>query len=222
MSIVSTAVKNTSLVTSPCPDDMSPIEAAIMDGCNALHAARAEGEEAAAEQIRAELFKLLDRYDETDGEDHPNPAWSRPNQRALVHSAAGDLEAAIRYEIAALPYADTSRRKEISLGNLADRCIRAERADEAVEWFLLAQEVAPDRVPILLTGVQALWLAGFNSEADAVCGLLLGMAGLLHGGSELTVYLDFEDRLREIAADLPNLAQLFRRWDETNGGGAES
>jgi hypothetical protein len=217
MSIVSTAVKNTSLVTSPCPDDMSPIEAAIMDGCNALHAARADGDDEAAEQIRGELFRLLDRYDATDGEDHPNPAWSRPNQRALVHSAAGELDAAIRYEVAALPYADTSRRKEISLGNLEDRCIRAERADEAVEWFLLAQEVAPDRVPILLTGVQALWLAGFAAEADGVCGVLLGMAGLMHAGSELTAYLDYEERLREIAGEVPNLAELFRRWDAMNG-----
>lgn len=224
MSIVSTAVNNTSLVTSPCPDDMSPIEAAIMDGCNALHAARADNDDENAEQIRGELFKLLDRYDETDGEDHPNPAWSRPNQRALVHSAAGELDAAIRFEIAALPYADTRRRKEISLGNLADRCIRAERPDEAVEWFMLAQEVAPDRVPILLTGVQALWLAGFMDEADGVCELLLDMPELLHSGSELTAYLDYEVRLREIAGDVPNLAELFSRWDAINGGrrGAQS
>jgi len=207
------AVNNASLVTSPEPDDMSPIEAAIMDGCNALHAARAENDDDLAEQIRAELFGLLDQYDATDGEDHPNPAWSRPNQRALVHSAAGELDTAIKYEIAALPYADTDRRKEISLGNLADRCIRAGRSEEAVEWFLLAQEVAPERVPILLTGVQALWLAGFHDEAERVCQMLAGLPGLMHEQSELTAYLDFEDRLREVALDLPTLADMFRQWD---------
>ncbi len=216
------AVNNASLVTSPEPDDMSPIEAAIMDGCNALHAARADNDDELAEQIRAELFGLLDQYDATDGEDHPNPAWSRPNQRALVHSAAGELDTAIKYEIAALPYADTDRRKEISLGNLADRCIRAGRAEEAVEWFLLAQEVAPERVPILLTGIQALWLAGFHDEAESVCRVLAEMPGLMHEQSELTAYLDFEDRLREVALDLPTLADLFRQWDSirnARGGG---
>ena len=213
MSSTFAAVKNTSLVTSPTPDDMSPIEAAIMDGCNALHAARGEDDQDLCEQIRAELFELLDRYDATDGENHPNPAWSRANQHALVHSAAGELEAAIRLEIAALPYADTNRRKEISLGNLADRCIRAGRAEDAVEWFMLAQEVAPDRVPILLTGIQALWLGGYHEEANSVAELLLDMQELMHAQSELTVYLDYEDRLREVARDLPALSELYLRWD---------
>lgn len=208
---------DTSLVTSPAPDDMSPIEAAIMDGCNALHAARGAGESARAAMIRSELFRLLDRYDATDGEDHPNPAWSRPNQRALVHSAAGELDAAIRFEIAALPYADTNRRKEISLGNLAERCIRAGRYEEAVEWFMLAQQVAPDRVPILLTGVQALYFADYRDEADEICSALLDMPHLLHHGSELTAYLDFELRLREIAAHLPSLGELYRRWQAVRG-----
>lgn len=212
-----TPVNNSSLVTSPNPDDMSPIEAAIMDGCNALHAARSDGDDDLCEQIRAELFDLLNRYDETDGEDHPNPAWSRPNQRALVHSAAGELDNAIRFEIAALKYADTDRRKEISLGNLADRCIRADRAEEAVEWFMLAQDVAPDRVPILLTGVQALWLAGFHDEADEVCSVLLDMPEQMHEGSELTAYLDYEMRLRQVALDVPSLAELFKRWDARQG-----
>ncbi len=214
MSSTLITVNDASLVTSPNPDDMSPIEAAIMDGCNTLHAARTDNDDELCEQVRAELFSLLDKYDETDGEDHPNPAWARPNQRALVHSASGELESAIRFEIAALRYADTDRRKEISLGNLADRCIRADRAEEAVEWFLLAQEVAPDRVPILLTGVQALWMAGYHEEADGICQLLLEMPDLLHEGSELTAYLDYETRLREVAIDVPTLAELFARWDE--------
>ncbi len=208
---------DTSLVTSPAPDDMSPIEAAIMDGCNALHAARASGDEACSRRIRAELFDLLDHYDATDGEDHPNPAWSRPNQRALVHSAAGELDAAIRFEIAALPYADTNRRKEISLGNLAERCIRAGRHDDAVEWFLLAQEIAPHRVPILLTGAQALFFAGYLAEADQIFASMLDMTELLAVGSELTAYLDYEPRLRVMAAELPSLAELYRRWNKAQG-----
>jgi len=215
-------VTDTSLVTSPTPDDMSPIEAAIMDGCNALHAARHDGDEVEARRIRDELFELLARYDETDAEGHPNPAWARPNQHALVHSAAGELDEAIRLEIAALPYADTPRRKEISLGNLTDRCIRAGRYEEAVEWFMLAQEVAPDRIPILLTGLQALYLAGYTDEANEVCACLLDMPALLTEHSELTAYLDYEDRLKDMAIDLPALAELFKRWHERKNMKAES
>lgn len=212
MATASLSVKDTTLVTSPAPGDMSPIEAAIMDGCNALHHARGEGELEEASRIRTELFKLLDRYDESDAEGHPNPAWARANQRALVHSAAGELEAAVKFEIAALPYADTRRRKEISLGNLADRCIRAGRYEEAVEWFMLAQEIAPDRVPILLTGIQALCLAGFGDEANDLCESLLDMPELMTEKSELTAYLDYETRLVEMARELPALAELYRRW----------
>lgn len=213
MATASLTVKDTTLITSPAPGDMSPIEAAIMDGCNALHHARGEGDEAESVRIRSELFKLLDRYDESDAEGHPNPAWARANQRALVHSAAGELESAVKFEIAALPYADTPRRKEISLGNLTDRCIRAGRYEEAVEWFVLAQEVAPDRIPILLTGIQALYLAGFEDEANDICESLLGMPELMHERSELTAYLDYEARLSDMARDLPALSELYRRWN---------
>lgn len=213
MAAASMTLNDTTLVTSPAPGDMSPIEAAIMDGCNALHHARGEGDVPEATRIRRELFKLLDRYDETDAEGHPNPAWARANQRALVHSAAGELEAAVKFEIAALPYADTPRRKEISLGNLADRCIRSGRFEEAVEWFMLAQEVAPDRVPILLTGIQALCLAGFSAEANDLCESLLDMPGLMQENSELTAYLDYEERLKGMGGELPALGELYRRWN---------
>lgn len=206
-------VNDTTLITSPAPGDMSPIEAAIMDGCNALHHARSQGDQAECARIRRELFELLDRYDRTDAEGHPNPAWARANQRALVHSAAGELEQAVKFEIAALPYADTPRRKEISLGNLTDRCIRAGRYEEAVEWFVLAQEVAPDRIPILLTGIQALYLAGFVDEANDICESLLDMPELMHEQSELTAYLDYEPRLSGMARDLPALSELYRRWN---------
>lgn len=186
-----------------------------MDGCNLLHEVRASGDAARAADVRARLFDLLDRYDATDAENHPNPAWARANQRALAHSAAGEVEQAVATERIALRYADTDRRREISLGNLADRCLRLGRYEEAIEHFLGAQEVAPHSVPVMLTGGQALALAGFREEADRIFRSFLDHPEHLRPGTELVAYLEYEPRLGELAAGLPSLAELMARWERT-------
>lgn len=211
------AVADTTLVTAPGPGVLSPLEAGVMDACNALHEARAMGDGAAVEDLRAHVLALLDRYDASDGENHRNPAWARPNQRALAMSALGDVEAAIRLETAALKYADTPRRREISLGNLAERCIRAGRPEEAVGWFLGAYEAAPESVPVLLTGAQALHLTGCSAEADAIFAAFLDDPSHLLPQSELGAYLEYEPRLRAMAGALPSLAALFARWEAARG-----
>lgn len=213
MTTFATIASETTLVTSPQPGELSPIEAAIMDGCNDLHEAIGGGlglvERVAS--LRGQLETLLQRYEDTDGENHPNPRWAVPNQRALVLSAAGEVDAAIEYELIAIEHADTPRRLEISLGNLCERCIRARRYQEAVEFFFRAVEVAPDRLPILLTGAQALYLAGFKDDANKIFEAL--QAEPLTPTGELAAYLDFEARLTEMADELPALARLFARRD---------
>jgi len=200
------------LVTASDPGELSPIEAAIMDACNALHEARSIDDGSRVEQITEDLFALLERYDASDGEDHPNATWARANQRALALSAMGRTSDAIRLELAALRYADTPRRRQISLGNLCERCIRDGRVDEAVVFFLEAQDESPTSLPILLTGAQALYMAGLVREADAVFATLLDRPELLRPDSELTAYLDYETRLQEMAPDLPALRLLLDRW----------
>ncbi len=209
----STRPTDTTLVTAPAPGDLSPLEAAIMDACNDMHEARERGDNAYIAAARERLFDLVDKYDEADAEDHPNAAWARPNQRALALSAAGEVARAIDAELIALKYADTPRRREISLGNLADRCIRLGRHDDAVGYFLGALEIAPGSAPILLTGAQALYLAGHTAEADRIFAEFLDHPEMLTPGSELTAYLDCESRLREMTQRLPSLAELMRRWD---------
>ena len=214
------AVRDTTLVTSS--DELSPIEAALMDGCNELYEARQLSDDARASVICDRLWTLLARYDETDGEDHPNPAWARPNQRALALSAMGKVEKAIETEAVALKYADTPRRLEISLDNLADRCVRVGRYDAAVEYFLQALEVAPSSVPVLLTGAQAMYLAGHIEEADAVFASMLDQPAMFERTSVLGAYLDCEDRLRTMARDLPALRAVYEAWDSASreGGAA--
>ncbi|MEZ6233922.1 MAG: hypothetical protein R3B68_07010 [Phycisphaerales bacterium] len=203
-----------SLVTATKPAELSPLEAAIMDACNLLHEVRAAKDAARTAEVRSHLFDLLDKYDASDAENHPNPAWARANQRALAHSAAGEVEQAIVTERIALRYADTDRRREISLGNLADRCLRLGRYEEAIEHFLAAQDVAPQSVPVMLTGAQALALAGFSDEADRIFRQFL-TAEHLRPGTELVAYLEYEPRLGELAAGLPALAELMARWERT-------
>lgn len=203
----------TSLVTATTPAELSPLEAAIMDACNLLHEVRAAGAGARATEVRAQLFDLLDKYDASDAENHPNPAWARANQRALAHSAAGEVEQAVVTERIALRYADTNRRREISLGNLADRCLRLGRYEEAIESFLEAQAIAPTSVPVMLTGAQALALAGFADEANRIFRAFLENPEHLRPGTELVAYLEYEPRLGELAAGLPALAELRARWD---------
>lgn len=212
MTAIATTTSETTLVTSPTPGELSPIEAAIMDACNDLHEAIGLGLMDRVAGLRAQLETLLQRYEETDGENHPNPRWAVPNQRALVLSAAGEVEAAIEYELIAIEHADTPRRLEISLGNLCERCIRARRYQEAVEFFFRAVEVAPDRLPILLTGAQALYLAGFKDDANRIFEALEREP--LTPTGELAAYLDFETRLMEMADDLPALARLFARREQ--------
>lgn len=207
------------LVTASDPGELSPIESAIMDACNAMHEARARADAAHAEALEDVLADLLRRYDETDGEDHPNPAWARPNQRALALSAMGRLDEAVRTEQIALRYADTDRRREISLGNIADRLLRLGRYEEAAAYFVQAWECAPTSVPVMATGVQALHAIGRWDQANAIVEALAEIDGLLHAGSELTAYLDYETRLRVIAADLPALKALVARWDTIRAGG---
>jgi tetratricopeptide (TPR) repeat protein len=123
------------------------------------------------------------------------------------------VEQAIVTERIALRYADTDRRREISLGNLADRCLRLGRYDEAIETFLEAQSVAPESVPVMLTGAQALALGGFPAEAERIFRTFLENPSHLRPGTELVAYLEYEPRLGELAAGLPALAELRARWE---------
>ena len=211
------------LVTASSPSDLSPMEAGIMDACNELHDARATGDLARARGVRTRLFALIERYEETDADNHPNAAWARPNQRALALSADGQLAQAIAAEQVALKYADTPRRREISLDNLADRCTRAGRHDEALAYFFQAAEVAPSSIPVLMTGALALHAAGHAEQADALFASLLALPGQLAPGGPLGAYLDCEDRLAAMAPDLPHLRALFDAWSRvksTATGGA--
>lgn len=201
------------IVTASNPAELSPIEAAIMDACNALHESREAGDEESVGAYTAALFELLERYDATDGENHPNPAWARPSQRALALSAMGRLNEAVRAELAALKYADTPRRREISLGNLADRCLRLGDAELAVGYFLEAIAVNPGSVPVLLTGAGALFRAGHREEADAIYRAVLGTPGLLDEGSELSAYLAFDPATRAMRGSLPGLDALYAAWE---------
>ena len=196
-----------------------------MDCCNTLHEARDRQDMRTIREISEQLEQLLDRYDETDGEDHPNPAWARANQRALALSAMGQLDQAIRLELTALKYADTPRRQEISYGNLADRCLRLGEPDRAVEFFLDAINANPESVPVLITGAHALFEAGYNEQADTIFRTLLDNDQLLTPTSELGAYLDCDVRTRNLSEVLPSLAALYDAWaivNASNGQGGAS
>lgn len=208
------------IVTASNPGELSPIEAAIMDACNALHDAREHND---GERFRAfsdALFELLRKYDETDGEGHPNPAWARPNQRALALSAMDRVEDAVRAELVALKYADTARRREISLGNLADRCLRLGDAELALGYFLEAIEANPGSVPVLITGAHAMFRAGHREEADAIFGAMLESPGLLGEGSELSAYLAFDPGTRSMRGRLRSLDDLYSAWESRANQGS--
>lgn len=209
--------ETTTVITAPNPGNMSPLEAAMMDACNELHEAVAQGDEQRVEELETALGRMLERYEATNAEDHPHPKWAIPHQRALFLSAAGDVEGAVIYEEVALQHAQTPRQREISLGNLADRYMRLGRYDAAIEHFLKAREVAPKSVPIMLTGAQALYLAGFRAEADRIFKALLAMPQLLTPSSELAAYLDFETRLQSMRPDLPSLDRLMAAWEALRG-----
>jgi tetratricopeptide (TPR) repeat protein len=202
----------TTIVTASHSNELSPIEAAIMDCCNTLHEARDRQDLRTIREISTQLEQLLERYDQTDGENHPNPTWARANQRALALSAMGHLDQAIRLELTALKYADTPRRKEISFGNLADRCLRLGEPDRAVEYFLDAINANPESVPVLITGAHALYEAGFTEQADTIFRTLLDNESLLTPSSELGAYLDCDIRTRNLSEVLPSLSALYDRW----------
>lgn len=206
----------TTIVTASNNDELSPIEAAIMDCCNSLHEARDRQDQRTSREISTQLEQLLERYDETDGEDHPNPAWARANQRALALSAMGQLEQAVKLELTALKYADTPRRKEISYGNIADRCLRMGEPDAAVEYFLDAINANPESVPVLITGAHALHEAGYIEQADTIFQTLLDNEQLLTPSSELGAYLDCDVRTRNLSEVLPSLSALYDKWASLN------
>ncbi|MFK7882964.1 MAG: hypothetical protein AB8F26_02120 [Phycisphaerales bacterium] len=201
------------IVTASNPGELSVIEAAIMDACNAMHEAREQNDQNRIDDLTETMFTLLRKYDETDGQNHPNPAWSRPNQRALALSAMGRLEDAVKTELLALKYADTPRRREISLGNLADRCLRLGDAELAVGYFLEAIDANPRSVPVLITGAHALFRAGHTSEADSIFRAMLGSPGLLGEGSELSSYLAFDPGTRSMRGRLEALDELYAAWE---------
>jgi len=206
----------TTIVTASSSSELSPIEAAIMDCCNTLHEAHDRHDRLTIKAVSEQLDKLLDRYDQTDGENHPNPAWARANQRALALSAMGKIDQAIRLELAALKYADSPRRLEISFGNLADRCLRLGEADRALEFFLDAINANPESVPVLITGAHSLFEAGYIEQADTIFKTFLENPDLLTPSSELGAYLDCDIRTRNLCEHLPSLAALFERWATMN------
>lgn len=218
----------TTIVTASNHSELSPIEAAIMDACNELHTSREAGDEQGIEIFTDTLYSLLDSYDATDGEHHPNPAWARATQRALALSAMGNLEQAISLELTALKYADTPRRKEISSGNIADRFIRLGDPASAIQHFLDAQEQSPDSVPVLLTGAVAVFEAGYKDHAESIFNAILSTPDLLTPNSELTAYLSMDPRTRQVASSLDSgltllamLESMYRDLDsESDQGGA--
>lgn len=211
------ASQTTTVITAPNPGSMSPLEGAMMDACNELHEAVALGDEQRVHKLEATLGQLLDRYEATNAEEHPHPRWAVPHQRALFMSAAGDVAGAVIYEDLALQHAQTERQREISHGNLAERYMRLERFDDAIEHFLKARDISPKSVPIMLTGAQALYLSGFRAESDRIFKALLSMPQLLTPCSELTAYLDFESRLQIMRQDLPSLERLMHAWEALSG-----
>ncbi|MFT5422378.1 MAG: tetratricopeptide (TPR) repeat protein [Phycisphaerales bacterium] len=211
----SNRAEQTTIVTAPT-GELSPIEAAIMDACNELHEVRKLDDQAAGAKIRQRLFLLIGKYDETDGENHPNPAWARPNQRALALSASGEILRAIDTERMALKYADTDRRLEISLDNLCDRCMRVGRYEEAIAYFLRANDVAPQSVAVLLNGAMALWLGGYHKQAESIFAALCHQPEQLAPNGTLAAYLACESRLTTMRADLPALDHLFKMHEERN------
>lgn len=216
--MTSLATQTTTVITAPNPGNLSPLEAAMMDGCNELHEAISLGDSARVAELERAISGMLDRYDASNAEDHPHPRWAVPHQRALFMSAAGDLEGAVIYEDIALEHAQTARQREISLGNLAERCMRLGRIEDSIEYFFRAREAGPRSVPIMLTGAQALFLAGFRSESDRIFRALLAMPGLLEVGTDLTAYLDFESRLQVMRHDLPSLEKLMSAWEAKRDG----
>jgi tetratricopeptide (TPR) repeat protein len=212
----------TTIVTASSHNELSPIESAIMDCCNTLHEAQDRRDQLTIREMNIQLENLLDRYDQTDGEDHPNPTWARANQRALALSAMGKIDQAIRLEMTALKYADTPRRQEISYGNLADRCLRLGEADRAVEFFLDAINANPESVPVLITGAHSLFEAGFIDQADTIFKTFLENPKLLSPSSELGAYLDCDVRTRNLCEHLPSLSLLFDRWALMNAQSFQS
>lgn len=205
---------STTIVTASNHDELSPIEAGIMDACNELHAARQQSDKEAIEIFTQTLYTLLDAYDATDGENHPNPAWARANQRALAYSAMGNLEHAVSLELTALKYADTRRRREISSGNLADRFIRLGDPESGIAHFLDAHEQSPDSVPVLLTGAVALFDAGYESQSEIIFKTILDNPSLMTPNSELSAYLELEPRMRHVAQSLRSGLRLLSKLNE--------
>lgn len=201
------------LITAPNPSNMTPLEAGMMDGCNVLHEAVAAGDDEQVAHLTADLAAMLDRYEAANADDHPNADWAVPHQRALVLSAAGDAEGAIVYEEIALDHAGTARQREISLGNLSERSLRLGRLDDAIEFFFRARDISPGSIPIMLTGAQALYLAGYTGQADGIFRALLARPDLLSIGNDLTAYLEFESRLHAMRRGLPSLNRLMDRWE---------
>lgn len=206
----------TTIVTASSSDELSSLESAIMDACNELHAARDADDQEGIEIFTQTLNSLLNTYDASDGDNHPNPTWARANQRALAYSAMGKIEKAIALELTALKYADTPRRKEISSGNLADRFIRLGDPSNAITHFLDAQEQNPDSIPVLLTGAVAIYEAGYTQQAESIFKTILNNPQLLTPNSELAAYLNFDRRTRKIAQSLDSGLKLLARLQELN------
>jgi tetratricopeptide (TPR) repeat protein len=207
---------SSTIVTASSHDELSPIEASIMDCCNTLHEAQDRRDQLTIREMSVQLNLLLDQYDQSDGENHPNPTWARANQRALVLSAMGKIDQSIRLELNALKYADTPRRKEISNGNLADRCLRLGEPDRALGYFLDALSANPDSVPVLITGAHSLYESGYIEQADTVFKTLLENPTLLTPSSELGAYLDCDVRTRNLCDQLPSLSTLYDKWAAMN------
>ncbi len=102
---------------------------------------------------------------------------------------------------------------QIAAGGIRFENVSFSYGDEVPAVRDIDIEIAPGSAPILLTGAQALYLAGHTAEADRIFAEFLDHPEMLTPGSELTAYLDCESRLREMTQRLPSLAELMRRWD---------
>jgi tetratricopeptide (TPR) repeat protein len=151
--------------------------------------------------IEAEVFPLLDHFEETEANEHENPGWVKSTMRSGWAAAREDWQESYDHDLVAYPLASEvgdARRAAQTCRGLSVDCYKLGRYDESRRWAEQALVHDPDRVAGWTSLVVPYAKTGDAERADRLLGGLIDRAEWGDPHDELAARLRFDADLHEL------------------------
>lgn len=188
-----------------------PLHRKVIRYLNDYHEAVEEGDKEAMQELDELIPPLLKKFQESEAQNSPNPAWLSSKMWAGWYLARGKYEEALGFEHEGWTHACNeierpetreaiAKRKSISASNIADELRRLGRYEEALTWALLSVELWSSNPINHLVLALAMYRAGHHDKAERIIEELMRTADFRSGRDILANCMRYERELYEMDA----------------------